>query len=142
MAYFSFIKIWESEFDNIISKKDRKQDIAFNQIKHEVHDSYKKDEKRTTNFEPVKDKDVINKAYLHRRLSKIHGHITFLKEIYNEFNLLSDKQSIEENLNQRAVETTEQLFYEKRLFDSSSNVDEVPKIFFPTRRRVDLEEIK
>ena len=66
-----------------------------------------------------------------------------MKETYNEFKLLSEKQPIEENLNQRAVETTEQLFYEKMLFDSSSNVEEVPKTFlFPTRRRVDLREIK
>ena len=32
----------ESEFDNIVSKKDKVQDMNINQLKLEVHDTYKK----------------------------------------------------------------------------------------------------
>ena len=42
MAYISYIKLWESEFDNFVSKRDKLQDINIDQIKLEVHDTYKK----------------------------------------------------------------------------------------------------
>ena len=42
--------MWESEFDNIVFEKDRVQDINFNQLKLEVHDTYKKDDRITTNL--------------------------------------------------------------------------------------------
>ena len=64
MAYISYNKLWESEFDGIVSKRDKLQDSNINQLKLEVHDTYKKDEKITTNFEAIDDEDVINKAYL------------------------------------------------------------------------------
>ena len=64
MAYISYNKLWESEFDGIVSKRDKLQDLNINQLKLEVDDTYKKNEKITTNFETVDDKDVINKAYL------------------------------------------------------------------------------
>ena len=35
--------------------------MNFNQLKLEVHDTYKKDEKLTTNFEPTDNSDVIKK---------------------------------------------------------------------------------
>ena len=62
MAYISYNKVWESEFDGIVSKRDKLQDLNINNLKLEVHDTYKKDEKLTTNFEPVDGSDVINKA--------------------------------------------------------------------------------
>ena len=56
--------------------------------------------------------------------------------------MLSDTQSIEEVLIQRAVKTTEQKFYDKELFDRFPNVDKVLKDFlFVTRSRLDLENI-
>ena len=61
MADISFKKLWESEFDHIISKKDKIQHIKINQLKLEVHEVYKKDEKITTNFEHTDNSDVINK---------------------------------------------------------------------------------
>ena len=64
MAYISYNKLWESEFDDIVSKRDKLQDLNNNQLKLEVHDTYKKDEKLTTNIEAVDNEDVINKAYL------------------------------------------------------------------------------
>ena len=42
MAYTSYNKLWESEFDNILSKIDKLQDININKLKLEVHDTYKK----------------------------------------------------------------------------------------------------
>ena len=42
MAYISYNNLWESEFDGIVSKRDKIQDLNFNQLKLEVHDTYKK----------------------------------------------------------------------------------------------------
>ena len=64
MAYISYNKLWESEFDGIVSKRDELQDLNIIQLILEVHDTYKKDEKITTNFEAVDESDFINKGYL------------------------------------------------------------------------------
>ena len=45
MACISYNNLWESEFDGIVSRKDKLQDLNINQLKLEVHDTYKKDEK-------------------------------------------------------------------------------------------------
>ena len=42
MAYISHKKLWERELDGIVSKRDKLQDLNINQLKLEVHDSYKK----------------------------------------------------------------------------------------------------
>ena len=83
--------MWESEFDNIVSKRDKLQDLIFNQLKLQVNDTYKKDEKLTTNFEPSNNEDVINRAYLDKKFSKINGHISFLEKEYNKFKLQYNK---------------------------------------------------
>ena len=141
MAYISYNKLWESEFDNIVSKRDKLQDSNINQLKLEVHDTYKKDEKLTTNFEPVNNSDVINKGYLDEKLIKIDGHLSKLEKDFNEFKLEHNKQSVEEILIQRAVKTTIQILYDKGLFDKFQNADKVLEDFlFTTRRRGDLSE--
>ena len=141
MAYISYNKLWESEFDGIVSKRDKLQDLNISQLKLEVHDSYKKDEKLTTNFEPVDDSDVINKAYLDEKLLKINGHLSNLAKDFNELKLQYNKQSVEEILIQRAVKTTIQILYDKGLFDNYANADKVLEDFlFTTRRRGDLSE--
>ena len=53
----------ESDIDNIVSENDKEQDIKIIQSKLELHDTYKEDEKITTNFEAINDEDVINKKY-------------------------------------------------------------------------------
>ena len=142
MAYISYNKLWESEFDGIVSKRDKLQDLNINQLKLEVHDSYKKDEKLTTNFEPNDNEDVINKIYLNSKLLKIDGHLSKLEKDYNEFKLQYNKQNVEEILVQRAVETTIQILYDKGLFDTFQNADIVLEDFlFITRRRPDLEKV-
>ena len=141
MAYISYNKLWESEFDGIVSKRDKLQDVNISQLKLEVHDTYKKDEKLTTNFEPTDNSDVINKGYLDEKLIKIDGHLSKLEKDYNEFKLDYDKQAVEEILIRRAVKTTIQILYDRGLFDNFQNAEEVLKDFlFTTRRRPDLSE--
>ena len=130
MAYISYNKLWDSEFDGIVSKRDNLQDLNINQLKLEVHDTYKKDEKLTTNFEPNDNEDVINKGHLDSNLLKIDGHLSKLEKNYNEFKLQYNKQNVEDILIQRAVKTTIQILYEKGLFDSFANADKVLEDFF------------
>ena len=141
MAYISYNNLWESEFDGIVSKRDKLQDLNINQLKLEVHDTYKKDEKLTTNFEPVDNSDVINKGYLDSKFIKMDGHLSKLEKDFNEFKLQYNKQNVEDILVQRAVKTTRQILYDKGLFDNYANVDKVPEDFlFVTRRRGDLSD--
>ena len=112
MAYNSYNKLWESEFDGIVSKRDELQDLNNNQLKLEVHDTYKQDEKITTNFEAVDNEDVINKSYLDSKLMKIDGHLSKLEKQYNEFKLQYNKQNVDDILIQRAVKTTIQILYD------------------------------
>ena len=142
MAYISYINLWESEFDGIVSKRDKLQDLKINQLKLEVHDTYKKDEKLTTNFEPTDNSDVINKAYLDEKFKKIDYHLSKIEKDNNEFNLQYINQNVEDILIQRAVKTTIQILYDKGLFDNYANADKILEDFlFTTRRRVDLEEV-
>ena len=115
--------------------------MNINQLKLEVHDTYKKDEKITTKFEPIDNSDVINKGYLDEKLLKINGHLSKLEKNYNEYIIQYNKQSVEEILVQRAVKTTIQILYDKGLFDNYANADKVLEDFlFTTRRREDLSE--
>ena len=141
MAYISYNRLWESEFDGIVSKRDKLQDSNINELKLEVHDTYKKDERITTNFDAVNDEDVINKGFLDEKLIKIDGHLSKLEKDFNEFIKQYDKQAVEEILIQRAVKTTIQILYDKGLFDNYANADKVLEDFlFVTRRRGDLSE--
>ena len=135
MAYISYNKLWESEFDGIVSKRDKLQDSNINQLKLEVHDTYKKEEKITTNFEPIDNSDVINKGYLDDKLIKINGHLSNLEKDYNEFKLDYEKQAVLDVLIQRAVKTTIQILYDKGLFDNYANADKVLEDFLFTTRR-------
>ena len=141
MAFISYNKLWESDFDGIVSKRDKLQDLNVNQSKLEVHDTYKKDEKLTTNFEPNDNEDVINKGYLDEKLIKINSHLSKLEKDYNEYKLQYNKQSVEEILIQRAVKTTIQTLNDRGLFDKFQNADKVLEVFlFTTRRRGYLSE--
>ena len=141
MACISYNKLWEPEVDGIVSKRDKLQDLNINQLKLEVHDTYKKDEKLTTNFEAVDNEDVINKGHLDSKLLKTDGHLSKLEKDYNEFKLQYNKQNVENILIQRAVKTTIQILYDRGLFDNFQNAEEVLKDFlFTTRRRPDLSE--
>ena len=127
--------------DGIVSKREKLQDLNINQLKLEVHDTYKKDEKIKTNFEPFDNEDVINKGYLDSKLLKIDGHLSKLEKDYNEFKKQYNKQSVEEISSQRAVKTTIQILYDKGLFDNYANAHKVLEDFsFMTRRRGDLSE--
>ena len=108
----AYNKLWESEFDNIVSKRDILQDIIINQLKLEVHDTFKEDEKKTTNCEAVNGEDKVNKKYLDEKFKKINVHISYIENDYKEFKLEYHKQSVEEILVQRAVKITIQIFYD------------------------------
>ena len=141
MAYISYNKLWESEFDGIVSKRDKLQVLNISQLKLEVHDTYKKDQKITTNFEAVDDEDVINEGYLDSKFLKIDGQLAKLEKDYNEFKLQYNKQSVEDILIQRAVKTTIQILRDRGLCDNYDNADKVFQDFlFVTRRRGDLSE--
>ena len=141
MAYISYNKLWESEFDGIVSKRDELQDLNINQLKLEVHDTYKRDEKLTTNFKAVNDEDVINKVHPDEKLEKIEGHLSKFEKEYNEFIIQYNKQNIEDILIQRAVKTTIQILFDRGLFDNFANADKILEGFlFTTRRRGDLED--
>ena len=106
-----------------------------------MYDTYKKDEKITTNFEAVDDSDVMNKAYLDDKLKNIDGHIAYIEKDYNEFKKQYNKQSVEEISIQRAVKTTIQILYDKGSFDNYANADKVLEDFsFTTGRRGDLSD--
>ena len=62
--------MFESEVDNILSRGDKLQDLIINKVNFNVHDTYEKGEKLTTNFEPVNDEDAIKKTYLDEQLKK------------------------------------------------------------------------
>ena len=142
MANISYNKTWESEVDNIVSKRDNLQDLIVNQLKLEVHDTCKTDEKITTNFQLTDNSDVINKAHLDEKLLKINVHLSKLEKDYNEFKLQYNKKSVEEILIQRAVKTTIQILYDEGLLDNYAYADEVSEEFlFVTRRRGDLEKV-
>ena len=66
----------ETEFDDIVFKKDKVQDLNINQLQLDVHDTFKKDGKITTDFELYINEDVINKAYLDEKLLNINSHLS------------------------------------------------------------------
>ena len=73
---------------------------------------------------------------------KIDGHLSKLEKDVNEFKLQYNKQNVEDILIQRAVKTTIQILYDRRLFDNFQNAEEVLKdVLFTTRRRPGLEEV-
>ena len=135
MAYKSYKKAWESEFDNIVSKREKLQNLYIKQLKLQVHDTYKKDEKITTKFQAVNEEDVIRKGYLDGNLLKKDGQISCFEKKYNKFILQYNKQSVEEFLFQRAVKTTIQIIYDKGLFHKFQIADKVLEdVSFTTRR--------
>ena len=117
--------MWESEFDNIVSKTDKLHDININQLKLKVNESYKEDVKLTTNFSPSNDEDVINKACLDEKLSKIDSHLSLLDNGCKEYILQYNKHSVEEVVIQTAVKTTIQILYDKGILNDFPNADKI-----------------
>ena len=117
------------------------QDLKINQLKLEVHDTYKQDEKITTNFKAVDDEDIINKVFLDEKLIKINGLLSSLEKDYKEFKLQNNKQSVEAVLVQKAVKTNVQTLNDKGLFGNYANVDkDLEDFLFTKRRRGGLSE--
>ena len=144
MATICYDKLWRSEIHNNVIAKKRAQDINFNQIKLKVNETYRKNEKITTKFEPSNDDDIVSKAYLDTKTSKIEGHISFTGTAFNEIKSVerSNKQSDEGFSIERVVKSILQMFHDKGLIDDYDNADEVPKDYpLCERLRLNLEEL-
>ena len=108
------------------------QDINLYQIKLRVNDTYKKDEKTTTKFEPNKPEGVITKGYLVTEISNVEGLISYIERYYKK---LKDLERFNEGvLIEKAVKTTIQILYDKGLFDNY-NADEALKDYQLIERR-------
>ena len=79
----------ESEFDHIVSNKDRVKDLIINQLKLQVHDIIEEDENLTTNFEHVNNDEVINKAYLDEKLNKNKWSLIFIRKTTTKIKYLA-----------------------------------------------------
>ena len=116
MAYFSYEKVWRSEYNNNVSAKDRVQDKNLEQLKLKVNDSFKKDEKITINFRAISDEDIICKKNLYTKLSVVKGHLLYLKKIYTYYRYHEICNG--EFLIEKTVITTIQTLYDKGLLDN------------------------
>ena len=136
MDYISYVKLWEIELDNIVSQTDKLQDLNFNQLKLEVHDTYQTNGKITTDFEPTDDSEVINKSYLEEKSKTKEGNNSEIEKDCNEFNLQYNKQSVEDISIQRAVKTTIPILNDKGLFDNlQKDYKFLEDFLFITRRK-------
>ena len=141
MAYISYNKALESEFDGIVSKRDRLQGLKIIQLNFEEHDTCKEDGKIWTNFKAVKE-DALNNGYPGSKVPKLEGQASYFEKTYNEYILQYNKESVEEFLIRRAVKTTIQILFDKGLFDNYTNADKSSEDFlFTTRHRSDLSKV-
>ena len=101
-----------------------------------------------TKIEPSNDEDVVYKAYLDTKLSKIEDQISSNGKDYNDIKGFerSNKQLAEQFLFETVVKSTRQILFDKGLFNRYDNADEVLKaillIEFNERRKLDLDPIK
>ena len=101
----------------------------------------KRNDKLTTDFEPINNENVVNKAFRDEKLLKVNSQRSLLEKDYNEIKLEYNKEHVEEILFPRAVKTTIQILHDKRLFDNFQIFDNVLQEFsFTTRRTPDLSE--
>ena len=90
----------------------------------------KNEKKKQTNFEHSKKTDVANKAYLDKNFSGVFEHQSCKERTFNHFKKHSnEKQPENEDLIEKAVETTLQLLYDKGLFDNYNNANEILKVY-------------
>ena len=121
------------------------QGINLNQLKLKVNETYEKDEKITTFFEPHNNDDVINKTFLDVKILRTESQISCVGKNWNEFTLHNSKQSLEDLPIERAVRLIIQTLYDKGLFDTyrDGNAPEVLKDYLLNKRRKPvLEESK
>ena len=143
MVYISFNKLWENESDNIVSKKLKVHDknANVNQLKFQVHHTYKKVEKKETTLNLLMIKCY--EQSLSRRKTIKNSRTHFVKKNYNEFKIHSNKQTIYRKIFfQRTVKVTIQILCDKGSFHNCNNADEILKDFLFIGRRTDLEKSK
>ena len=67
-------------------------------------------------------------------MNPIDGNLSYIEKDFTEYKLLTNKESVEEILIQRAVITTIQILYDKGLFDNFDKADEISKDFLFVER--------
>ena len=97
-----------------------------NHLKLKVNDTYKNDEKITTNVEHSYEEDEVYKSCIDTEIFKIECHLSLIEKDYNQCILHNNKQS--EVLIEKAVKTTVQLLFHEGLFHNYEKADEVLKI--------------
>ena len=105
------------------------QHLNLKQLELKVNDTFEEDERITKNFEPSNDEHVVNRAHQNaKKFQSRGGHISFKgKEYKGQFLHNNQKQSDEEFLIERAVKSTIEMLYDKRLHDIYDSADEVWK---------------
>ena len=73
------------ESNEFVSALHRLQDKKLNDLRLNVNESYKKDEKKVTKFEPFYVEDVSNKLYLDLKIAEVKDHQSGLRKNCNEF---------------------------------------------------------
>ena len=86
MAYKCYYKVSESEFHNIVFKRDKLQDLIINKKKTRIQDSCEKDEKPTTKPEPSDNTNVVKQTHLDEKFSKYKVRFLILKNITTNLN--------------------------------------------------------
>ena len=140
MAYNYYNKLWESEFDNLVSKRYKVQYSNIIQLKYMIVTKKMKKYQQTLNLLMMKMLQI--EVFQTKKISKTDGNLSLLEKDYNEVKLQYNKQSVERTLIEKAVKTTMPIHYEKKLFDSFHKTDEVLQDFlFSTRRTPDLKKV-
>ena len=85
MVYISYNNLEESEFDNILSSKNRVKDDKKFEIKLKVNDAFNEDGTKTTKFEASIPEDVRKETFLDNNSLKIKGQTSYIKKYYSEF---------------------------------------------------------
>ena len=118
------------------------QDINPNKVKLKVNHTCIEDEKISTNFEISHDKDVINKAYFNKKISKKEGHKSFIEKDWSDIRMHSKKKQSKDVLTEKAVKSTTQILQDKVLVDKQDNADEALKIYaLSGKSRFELEKL-
>ena len=99
--------------------------------------------KLTITFTVSHDEDIINKALRDKKIFKIEGHLWLLEKDHKKVKLYSNKQSVEDNLIERAAKLTTQTLYDKGVFDNYNNggSKKILEIIHLLKVRKDVDQI-
>ena len=102
MVNLNYAQLCSGEFDKIVCAKDRVEDISLKRLEIKVNDAQQKYEKKLK-FEPFIEENVVSKAYLDSKVSKVEAHISFEEKNRRSLTCMAEKHSEEESLLEKAV---------------------------------------